>query len=298
MMESKERISFETQGITKSERILYTPSEFTKRTSFYVQEVGHLTSLSSHKSTRNNLQSYLLLEVDDGSGTITIEGQVFHLMKGDSVLINCEKPYEHASDEKDLWSLSWVHFNGIPMSEYFELISKYCHGTPVFRFELKIDELVDELLAILKENNFENELKASEILQQFLNKLVKKVMISDSRSGEIDWNYVREEMNQLAVEEQNETEKYLNRILEEYAISRAELFDGFKNKFGIGIDNYIEQRKLTIAKEKLRFTTLSEEEVAKSIGISDSQKFIELFNKHENSSPSEYRRSWAQWIRK
>lgn len=297
-MASNERINFETQGITKSERILYTPSEFTKKTSFYVQEVGHLTSLSSHKSTRNNLQSFLLLEVNDGSGTVTIDGQDFHLMKGDSVLIDCEYPYEHISDEKDLWSLSWVHFNGIAMSEYFKLISKHCHGTLVFRYELHVSELVDELLAILKDSNFENELKAAEILQQFINKLVKKVMISDSKSGEIDWNYVREELNQLAVEEQTETERYLNRILEQYAINRAELFDGFKNKFGIGIDNYIEQRKLTIAKEKLRFTTLSEDEVAKSIGISDSQKFISLFNKHENCSPAEYRRSWAQWIRK
>lgn len=297
-MASNERINFETQGITKSERILYTPSEFTKKTSFYVQEVGHLTSLSSHKSVRNNLQSYLLLEVNDGSGTITVDGQNFHLMKGDSVLINCENLYEHTSDEKDLWSLSWVHFNGIAMPDYFDLISKYCHGIPVFRFELKVDELVDELLAILKDNNFENELKASEILQHFLNRLVKKIMFSDSRSGEIDWNYVREEMNQLAVEEQNETEKYLRRILEEYAISRAELFDGFEKKFGIGIDNYIEQRKLTMAKEKLRFTTLSEEEVAESIGLNDIEKFIALFHKHENCSPAEYRRSWAQWIRK
>lgn len=297
-MNENDRISFETQGITKSDRILYTPSEFTKKTSFYVQEVGHLTSLSAHKSVRNNLQSYLLLEVNDGSGTITIDGQDFHLMKGDSVLINCEKPYEHVSDEKDLWSLSWVHFNGIAMSEYFELISKYCHGTLVFRYELHVKELVDELLAILKDNNFENELKVSEILLHFLNKLVKKVMLSDSRSGEVDWNYVREELNQLAVEEQSETEKYLSRILDEYTISRAELFDGFKNKFGIEIDSYVEQRKLTIAKEKLRFTTMSEEEVAVSIGISDNQKFIELFHKHENCSPSEYRRSWAQWIRK
>ena len=298
MTEIKERIGFETQGITKSERILYTPSEFTKKTSFYVQEVGHLTSLSSHKSTRNNLQSYLLLEVNEGSGTVMIDGQDFHLMKGDSVLIDCENPYEHICDEKDLWSLSWVHFNGIAMSEYFKLISKYCHGTLVFRYELHVSELVDELLTILKDSNIENELKASEILQQFLNKLVKKVMISDSKSGEIDWNFVREEMNQLAVEEQTETERYLKRILEQYAISRAELFDGFKNKFGIGIDNYIEQRKLTMAKEKLRFTTLSEEEVAERIGLNDIEKFIALFHKHENCSPAEYRRSWAQWIRK
>lgn len=297
-MDSNSHISFETQGITESDRILYTPSEFTKNTSFYVQEVGHLTSLSSHKSVRDKLNSYLLLKVNDGSGTITMNGQNYHLMKGDSVLIDCDKPYEHISDEEELWTLSWVHFNGIAMPAYYDMISRYCHGTTVFRFELKIDELVDELLNVLKDNNFENELKASELLQHFLNKLLKKVMLSDSRGSELDWNQIREDINQIAILPQNATEKYFSRILEKCNISRAELFSGFEKRFGIGIDNYIEQRKLTIAKEKLRFTTQSEEDVAKSIGINDIQNFISLFNKHENCSPAEYRRCWAQWIRK
>ncbi len=297
-MDSNSRISFETQGITESDRILYTPSEFTKKTSFYVQEVGHLTSLSSHKNVRDNLDSYLLLKVNDGSGTITVGGQNYHLMKGDSVLINCNNLYEHISDGEELWTLSWVHFNGIVMPDYYDMISRYCHGTPIFRFELKIDALVDELLNVLKENNFENELKAAELLQHFLNELLRKVMLSDLRGNELDWNQIREDINQIAVMPQNMAEKYFNRTLEKFNIDRAELFSGFENRYGIGIDSYMEQRKLTIAKERLRFTTQSEEDVAKSIGINDIQNFILLFNKHENCSPAEYRRCWAQWIRK
>jgi AraC-like DNA-binding protein len=93
-------------------------------------------------------------------------------------------------------------------------------------------------------------------------------------------------------------DKYFEIILEKCNITRAELFSGFENRFGIGIDNYIELRKLTIAKENLRFTTKSEEDVAKSIGINDLQNFRAIFYKHENCSPEEYRRCWAQWIRK
>ena len=297
-MESSSHISFETQGITKSDRILYTPSEFTKKTSFYVQEVGHLTSLSSHKSVRDKLNSYLLLKVNEGSGTVTMNGQNYHLMKGDSVLIDCDKPYEHVSDEEELWTISWVHFNGIAMPEYYNMISRYCHGTTVFRFELKIDELVDELLTILKEKHFENELKAAELLLHFMNKLLNKLMISDSRGRELDWNQIREDINQIAMLPQDQTDIYFARILDNYNLSREELFSDFEKRFGIGIDNYIEQRKLTLAKEKLRFTTQSEEEVANSIGISDIHKFVSLFHKYENCSPEEYRRCWAQWIRK
>ena len=123
-------------------------------------------------------------------------------------------------------------------------------------------------------------------------------MISDSKESESDFNQIREKLNQTVTMPQKEIQKKIDALVKGCGIGRQEFFSEFENRFGIGVDSYIEQRKLTKAKEMLRFTTQAEEDVAKSIGINDIQYFISLFYKHENCSPTEYRQCWAQWIRK
>ena len=51
---------FDTEGITRSERMLHTPSGYAKKNLSYVQEIGRLQSLKAHSSIRENLESYLL----------------------------------------------------------------------------------------------------------------------------------------------------------------------------------------------------------------------------------------------
>ena len=76
-----------------------------------------------------------------------------------------------------------------------------------------------------------------------------------------------------------------------------ELKKGFQNKFGITYDNYIEQRKVTLIKEMLRFTTQSLEQIVEQVGITDEKIFMEKFVEHEHMTPDEYRKNWSQWIR-
>ena len=79
---AEERILFSVEGITESERILHTPGEFAKKHLLYVQEVGTLKSLQSHKSQREKLDSFLFVGVLDGMGTITTGGEVHRMKKG------------------------------------------------------------------------------------------------------------------------------------------------------------------------------------------------------------------------
>ena len=63
---------YTTVAMTKSERYLHTPGSFARNNLLYVQEVGHLESLQPHRCIRENLDSFLILVVLEGKGTLTI----------------------------------------------------------------------------------------------------------------------------------------------------------------------------------------------------------------------------------
>lgn len=55
----------------------------------YLQEVGELTALAPHTSSRSNLPSYLFFIVTDGAGSFKYLGKEYELSVGDAVFIDC-----------------------------------------------------------------------------------------------------------------------------------------------------------------------------------------------------------------
>lgn len=289
-------ILFETEGITKSERVLYTPGEFAKQNLLYVQEAGILTSLSAHKSAHKKLESFLLLEVINGSGIVVIEDNKYQLNVGDAVVIDCSKPYYHLSSDNNPWTIAWVHFNGHAAAGYYDMISSYC-GANLVLSNVFIKQLVNDILPLLHENHLKNELAVCEKVQHTLNNILKRAIEGSDNKSNVNWNKIREYVNKKCATDDFEIKNYLSGISERFQITQEEITDGFARYFGVELGDYIEFRKLSIVKEKLRFTTLPISDIAAEAGIKDQDVFVEIFKKHENMTPAEYRRSWAQWIR-
>ncbi|MCI8773025.1 MAG: helix-turn-helix domain-containing protein [Lachnospiraceae bacterium] len=295
-MDHKSHILFETEGITQSDRVLYTPGEFARKNLLFVQETGILTSIAAHKSSHRKLDSYLLLEVIEGKGVVTIESKEYPLNTGDAVLIDCNKDYYHMSDANDMWTIAWVHFNGYAAAGYYDTISSYCGNNSVLS-EVAVKQLVDEIMPMLYENHLSNELVVAEKLQHILNQLLQQVIRNEKRECGVNWNHVRECVNARCLTDDFEMQNYISEIEKKFRISEEEILAGFANHFGVDLESYIVHRKLTVVKEKLRFTTQTIEKIVTDIGMKSVEDFIELFKKYENMTPTEYRRSWAQWIR-
>lgn len=290
------QIMFETEGIAKSDRVLYTPGDFAKQNLLYVQEAGILTSLSAHKSAHKKLDSYLLMEVIKGSGTVAIGAGQYQLNAGDAVLIDCNKYYYHLSDDNNPWTIAWVHFNGYAAAGYYDMISSYCSENPILSNAL-VRQLVEEILPLLHVNHLKNELTVCEKVQHTLNSILKKAIENSDRESSVNWNKIREYVNEKCATDEFQLQSYLQAIVQRFHMKQNEVMDGFANHFGVDLESYIEFRKLSIVKEKLRFTTKPISDIAAESGMGENGAFIEIFRKHENMTPVEYRRSWAQWIR-
>ena len=66
----------------------------------------------------------------------------------------------------------------------------------------------------------------------------------------------------------------------------------FKEKFGVTLNNYLLQIRITHAKQLLRFTDKTVETIGVECGMGSVHYFSRMFKKIEGISPSEYRKIW------
>lgn len=64
-----------TTEMTESNRKLHSPSRFARQNLLYVQEAGTLQSLQPHRCVREGLDSFLIMAVIEGKGTLEIAGE-------------------------------------------------------------------------------------------------------------------------------------------------------------------------------------------------------------------------------
>jgi len=288
---------FSNEGTTKSDRSLHTPGSFAKQNLLYVQEVGRLQSLTPHRCIREKLDSFLFLVVLEGKGCLDIGEKQYEISVGDCALIDCMQHYEHISDEADAWRLAWVHFNGQIAREYYDLFMKYNNGSSVFRVEdVKAwNALVGELLEKQKDRGFLAELSCGEILMKLMNRVIEAVVdvpTVDQESCRQSVYQIREFLNENYAES-----GILEELSKKYAKPVGELTKDFQYYLGIGIEEYIDNRRLNAAKELLRFSIKPIDTVAREAGIGSVDALQKVFREQEGMSAEEYREKWAQWIR-
>lgn len=288
---------FSASGITDSTRMLHTPGEFAKKNLLYVQEVGRLKSLQPHQSIRENLDSFLLIGILDGEGTITVKDQNIKVKSGDCVFLNCMEKYIHESSETKPWELAWVHFNGNNVKAYYDLFMDKNNQNPVFvpRSMKEYEKLIFKLMDWQKEKDLESELESGSILLSLLNMVTISAMHGGKMVVEKDtevYGAIREFVN-----DKYQTKDLMNIIVEKYGYDENELNKGFQKAYGIELQDYILNRRFTAAKELLRFTIKPIKEIVEESGIGNGDLFRRLFLDSEGMSAEEYRNKWAQWIK-
>lgn len=271
-------------------RYIHTPGSFARRNLLYVQEAGRLKSKDRHISKRSHLESCLFFIVLSGRGTVTLDGRTFGLCAGDHVFLDCRRPYSHESSDEEPWELLWVHFYGSAMEGYLEYFAKN-QRPHIFRppepspFTGLLEQLLEqEQMSLADRELMENEL---------LHRLVTRILTC--RTGHaptVSGTLVKlQEIRQYL--DGHYTEKLsLDKLANQFYISKYHMSREFKKAFGTTLVGYLTARRVTKAKEMLRFTDMQIEAIAADCGIEDNSYFNKVFQKAEGITPREYRRKW------
>ncbi|MBQ8184411.1 MAG: helix-turn-helix domain-containing protein [Lachnospiraceae bacterium] len=280
---------FPDSYVESSRRIIATPSAFARSAFFYVQETGYLKLKESHLAKRKNLDSYLVVLVLSGKGTLMYDGVSYELSQGSCFFIDCNLPYYHQSSQESPWELLWVHFKGSSSQAYYEYFCSHC--PPAFRPSC-FGELKEKLLLltdICQNHDLAAEIHTSRILVETLS-LILLFLTAPSGNPSLG----REKMTQVrAYLDKHFTEKFsLNELSSQFFISKYHLSREFKACYGITLNTYVITRRITLAKRLLRFTDYTLEEIAHQCGFYDASYFNKHFKKSEGISASDFRRKW------
>ncbi len=315
-----------TNAYVSSRRRIYTPSVFARSSLLHLQECGQLTAARPHVSSRSNLESYLFFLVLKGSGFLEYDGVRYEVKAGDAVFIDCRRPYSQASSE-DLWTLKWCHFHG-PNAAAIYRKYKERGGYAVFQptkvgavagcvvnrdvdytcadEDAKIPQaadygtyetILDEIYEIAGSDSYTRDMQLNFKLTELLTLLMEE-----------SWHPGQEERLQTGaagngprkvnvleikayVDAHYEQPLTLESLARQFYFSKHYLARRFKEQFGITVTAYIQQVRITRAKELLRFTDDSMEAIAAACGY-ENNYFSRLFRKIEGVSPGAYRRNW------
>lgn len=171
------------------------------------------------------------------------------------------------------------------------LISKYLKNTETFigKTDTRLITSFKELYQLLNMKNLGRiRLKVLEIFEM----LISEEVISPSKS-----NYLTSGQAAIARRTHERLTSDLSRhisareIAEELGVSETSLKNYFKEVYGSCISDYMKEKRMKYAADKLQNTSLSIFDIANSIGYSNQGRFAKVFHDYYRCKPLEYRRN-------
>lgn len=274
----------------ESRRILRTPSALAREALLYVQEIGEMTCKEPRQNWRNSLDSYLLILVEEGCGTVTVGEETLALQEGDVAFLDCHQPYSHCCDAREPWKILWVHWNGQVMPHLYEVFRQRNVSVVLGGAADWVEPVLLRLESIAREEAPDYELYESECLTQLMTLLLtKKPERGGHTSGETlqKWEQIHQYLEEHFAEKIT-----LENLGKRFSVSKYYMLRGFKRRYGVTIVQFINQCRMNYAKNELRFTDKQIDTIAEECGIHDSSYFNRIFRTTEGISAGAYRRQW------
>ncbi len=299
---------YKTSEVTNTRRVINTPAPFTRANFFYIQEAGYLKSLKPHLSRRSGLKSFLFLIVLSGSGFVSyrdVKKQdsssagyadngsrqlvTVSAVAGDCFFLDCAGEYTHISSEDDPWELMWIHFYGPQAGAYYA----YFREQQDWHFHTShLAELTSAIQSVIRYH--EDPTDDTDLLTAQQIVAILTTVCTESGEDESSDSALNAKLKSILhyLDEHYTENISLDFLAEQFYISKYYLSREFKKEYGTTIIQYVLAKKITNAKELLRYSNSSIEEIARLCGIDDASYFNKVFKKMEGCTASEYRKRW------
>lgn len=280
---------FPDSYMENSRRMIQTPSSIARSAFFYVQETGYFKLKESHRAFRKNLDSYLIVLVLSGSGTLMYNEKFYELKPGSCFFIDCKIPYYHQSSDSDPWELIWVHFHGATSKEYYRYFSVISDPALMPQDFGELKDKLERLLDVNTHADLMAEISSSRLIMDILS-----ILLQDVTNSKEEQTPARQKMLHIRLYlDEHYTDKFsLDELSEHFFISKYHLSREFKNHFGITPNHYVISKRITLVKKLLRFSDFTLEDIAAKAGFYDTSYLNKQFKKSEGISASDFRKKW------
>ena len=271
-------------------RLMPTASETAKRIFFYIQECGYFQTDATYYTERANLNSFLMIYTISGSGILHYQGDVYALTPGFACLINCNEHHFYQCSPDSQWEFLWMHFNGANALGYYEEFVRNGFHLLQCQDTFFMESTLRRIVAIHQKTDVTTELVSSQLITNVLTEFLTDTCTFSQTTFVLPTAIL-------------ETKRYIDKHFREALsldlladlqhISKYHLAHEFKKYVGMPVNEYIIRARLSYAKELLRFSKLSVNEIADQIGLNQSSYFIRVFKERESMTPNQFRRQWT-----
>lgn len=254
----------------------------------YVTDIGYYPKAKYHYRERlQGADQHILIYCHEGKGETTIQKNRYVIEAGDFIVIPMKTAHTYAADEKNPWTIYWVHFKGSISDAIVTSIQKQFNGFKGFiQHKEKSIDLFNEIYRQLERGYSSDHLQYSNMcLWHFFTTFIYNHYDVNGQSNQAD--VIDQAIDFL----QSKTDQVLT--LEEIAgsvhLSVAHFSFLFKKKTGYTPIEYFNHLKVQKACQYLLFTNLRIKEIAITLGIEDQYYFSRMFSKVMGMPPNEYR---------
>ena len=255
----------------------------------YISEVGYYPKATYHYRQRlDGADEAILFFCLEGQGTITIfienEWQTYHINPGDIFCILPKIPHTYFSDNKNPWTILWIHYNShllmkLPLSKQHK---------PTMNDISKKEMIEYDLINLFMMESRSFTLANAIFMSSLLNHLLITIYFFEDNQTDSKENFILtaciQYMNQHLQENISLTD-----LTKRFNISSSYLNAIFKEETNKSPIDFFIKLKMDEACSLLRISSMKINEIGSSLGYSDAYYFSRIFKKTIGVSPKKYR---------
>ncbi|MBR2720454.1 MAG: helix-turn-helix domain-containing protein [Lentisphaeria bacterium] len=238
-----------------------------------------------------------LVYICHGAGWCAVNGIVHPMLTGDLYMISVGATHEYHSDAdlcyvNCLFDKNIFRDDEIELFRYFsgndpeQMLDKYTFGP---HLQKKISFLLDELNEELNTDRPFNMLRARALFIDLLIFILRNAVLSPGIRASHAQKHLGKVLSYIT---DNLNAKLSMKHLAEISGYAPDYFGKlFRKELGIGLSEYICNRRLERACYELEHSAMSIDEIAVRTGFFDASYFIKMFRKHCGITPAQFRRN-------
>jgi AraC-like DNA-binding protein len=256
----------------------------------YLTDIGYYPKADQHyRVRREGCNQYILIYCVDGKGWFSVDGQRSEVQANQFLIIPKGVPHAYGSNEKEPWSIYWIHFSG-ELAVYFADQAEHPKSivpSKISRIQERL-QLFDELFQNLEMGySLENLRYVNICLMHFL---ASFKYINQFRQIRLkpEPNVVDEVI--LFMRENLSKKLILTQIAAHCGLSASRLSWLFRQKTGRSPIDYLLHLRIQRACQWLDTSDLRVKEIAHRVGFEDAYYFSRVFKQIMTVSPVQYRK--------
>lgn len=270
-------------------RQINTPSQRARANWLYVQECGYFRTEPPYFAQRAGLSSYLILYTISGRGSLTYQEKDYELSEGRIFWIDCRTSHMYQALGHG-WEFLWVHFYGNGASGYYqEYIQR--NESPIQEGWEPAQQL-RQLVEVNNRRGIAAELKSASLLTELLTETILRSSPGIGQQERMMPEYLVKAADYIDRHFKEEISQA--QLAEACHVSRYHFSREFKRYLGISFQEYLITARITCAKELLKDTRQTVEEITYGVGMQNVSHFIRLFREREGMTPMKYRMQWRE----